>query len=1496
MAEQAALLAELEGFPEVREAIDRVWAFADADGSGSIEFKELEAVCRKLVGTHEANTAHFAAQVARLNEILDADRSGLIDVGEFRAGLWRWIKDARDRRGTSATEGSSGAALSSAAALAEIKGFFSQFHSALNAADDATLHERLAGMAGSAVSMESALNQVRRLPAAALQAVRAGLPLADARREGMLESLRLVRLAVMAGVPGATAEALAAARAVGAGGASEGDDDEGGSPLLGAMAHSVHAPDLVASAGQAADPLRRQSALTTMQLLLDAASEWRAAPFDAGIQRLLVSVFQFLWQAGAPAALLTALSPAIASLGSTDAESRCLAACRCAALSCLRRFAEGPCLPHLSLSASLEAPWHPDRVWATTRQLMMTADVPGAGSASGSRGRLPALAVWLGTSDPSPAVRAEAAYFLAALASDPGPSCTLAGGRDAFRAHIALQCGALSSSLARVASAAEPAAGLAGHLCLISVLLGQTYADPPNGVLGVAPTCLVSQGHPRSSPNQVETVHLALALYGVAAEPVAEVPSDPVGTATALEARVHACNAVAHVLPLLGGAASHIAAPLAALARGPLLGSANPLVSAAASLVAQAALRGLSFVVSSAAVPDPGTAAAAGAGAASAATAPPPPPPSPAQLQRHAQVVVPAREATLSLLSPESGFVSGCLAPILETTAGATAAAAGSVGDALALRLSALHLIETAALAALATPALAPIQGHLIAAGSGRVVTAVLRQLQADADAAPRCARILRWLVFSGHKPLACTVLPAAGPVASAVISGGLVPALLAALTSHFERVDPVMGAAAAPSSGAASNAAAAAAAAMASIAGAAASTSFAAVRPPPTPMAFGSGSSSGAAAGAASTAGAAVDGVTVTLDLELCAQVVDTLLEVVCRAAQSQDPVAHAWPVVKEHLCAAKVLPALARALGAVQREQRRRLPARFEVGDRAAGTLLTLVAGRGGTAAAPAPVSLLGVLSSVGTAARAAGPATGAEAVLAQAGSEHAALLQVLHSWAEHQAAIEQLRRAGAVAAATAGAAGAAPAGGLAHRGVLREVLAADFGTPGGANTRVIRISTSATLGMLRTEIDRQFGVPPGVSVELRVKSRISPLDPEAWLPLTSDAQLQSAWAMMASAKFLEVAVLAKLPSGSPHPLLPDPWKSASHLLAATDDDVRTAISREGAVRGAPSVDRKVMTRVLAHLRGRGVAEVDRDGFAELMELELSASKPSGGSRGGGRRGERDSGDFDDEGRRGAAAAGRDRERWDRMFAAMDHDGSGTLDLRELLLGLATLSSGNFDSRLAMAFEAWDADSSGFLTFAELVDLMSTIMRCRHDVAEARASRVLARFDADGDHRISRQEFVEWGRLDKDLRNAVFRDLDFDAGDSLSWQNCLNPSLSKLPWQPEEDSAIFRLRAKLGNKWVEIASHVPGRSDNAVKNRFYSTLRRIARHERISAKEAMSRFEAGSLDTDSIMAAMAIAGTSALLASRLPLEGVERVSKDCNALLLAEETGPRL
>lgn len=45
---------------------------------------------------------------------------------------------------------------------------------------------------------------------------------------------------------------------------------------------------------------------------------------------------------------------------------------------------------------------------------------------------------------------------------------------------------------------------------------------------------------------------------------------------------------------------------------------------------------------------------------------------------------------------------------------------------------------------------------------------------------------------------------------------------------------------------------------------------------------------------------------------------------------------------------------------------------------------------------------------------------------------------------------------------------------------------------------------------------------------------------------------------------------------------------------------------------------------------------------------------------------------------------------------------------------------------------------------------------------------------------------------------------------------------------WSPEENQILFKLHSELGNKWSEICSHIPGRTDNCVKNHFYSTMRR--------------------------------------------------------------------
>lgn len=61
--------------------------------------------------------------------------------------------------------------------------------------------------------------------------------------------------------------------------------------------------------------------------------------------------------------------------------------------------------------------------------------------------------------------------------------------------------------------------------------------------------------------------------------------------------------------------------------------------------------------------------------------------------------------------------------------------------------------------------------------------------------------------------------------------------------------------------------------------------------------------------------------------------------------------------------------------------------------------------------------------------------------------------------------------------------------------------------------------------------------------------------------------------------------------------------------------------------------------------------------------------------------------------------------------------------------------------------------------------------------------------------------------------------------------WMNQLQPSLKKKNWTANEDRMILKAQRNMGNKWSLIASRLPGRTDNSVKNRYNSTLRRAIR-----------------------------------------------------------------
>jgi Ca2+-binding EF-hand superfamily protein len=115
-------------------------------------------------------------------------------------------------------------------------------------------------------------------------------------------------------------------------------------------------------------------------------------------------------------------------------------------------------------------------------------------------------------------------------------------------------------------------------------------------------------------------------------------------------------------------------------------------------------------------------------------------------------------------------------------------------------------------------------------------------------------------------------------------------------------------------------------------------------------------------------------------------------------------------------------------------------------------------------------------------------------------------------------------------------------------------------------------------------------------------------------------------------------------------------------------------------------------------------------------------------------------------------------------RLHASFDLDGSGNVDTRELAAGLSILCGGRSDDRLREAFQAFDVDSSGTLSFAEAAVYLWTTIRiffalapkCKeHFNSIGQSSRDLAKLavrtmfdsaDSNLDKQITMVEFLNW------------------------------------------------------------------------------------------------------------------------------------------------------
>lgn len=56
--------------------------------------------------------------------------------------------------------------------------------------------------------------------------------------------------------------------------------------------------------------------------------------------------------------------------------------------------------------------------------------------------------------------------------------------------------------------------------------------------------------------------------------------------------------------------------------------------------------------------------------------------------------------------------------------------------------------------------------------------------------------------------------------------------------------------------------------------------------------------------------------------------------------------------------------------------------------------------------------------------------------------------------------------------------------------------------------------------------------------------------------------------------------------------------------------------------------------------------------------------------------------------------------------------------------------------------------------------------------------------------------------------------------------WTDYLDPNIKRHPWTREEEDAVREAHGRIGDRWADIANFLPGRTDDAIEEHWYSNM----------------------------------------------------------------------